>query len=412
VRSALVFVLCLAFLAGGSSLSSAVAAPQKPSITARSAVLVDARDGHVLYSREPRARRPIASATKLMTALISLQQLPLRRRLEASPYRAGPAESQINLRPGERMAVRDLLLGLLLESANDAAVTLARGTTGSVRAFVARMNERADRLDLADTHYENPIGFDDRQNYSSASDLSVLARTLLRNDTFATIVDLPSARLRTGSRPRIVDNRNRLVTSVPWIDGVKTGHTQGAGYVLVGSGTRKGVQLVSVVLGAPSEAQRDADTLALMRYGFSRYRVARPVRRGVPLASASVEYYGGREVGLVARRTVRVALRGGQRVRTRVVAPDELKGPLPRGARVGSVTVLEGGKRVRALPLYTAESVPEAGVLRKLTHSPLFWICVVALVALVAFATQRRAARRRRRRESRKSGSRPRRVVT
>jgi D-alanyl-D-alanine carboxypeptidase (penicillin-binding protein 5/6) len=316
------------------------------------------------------------------------------------------------LREGERIAVRDLLLGLLLESANDAAVTLARGATGSVRAFVARMNERADRLELRDTHYENPIGLDDPENYSSAIDLSVLARTLLRNRTFAAIVDLPSARLRTGARPRIVGNRNRLVTSVPWIDGVKTGHTQSAGYVLVGSGTRKRVRLVSVVLGAPSEAQRDADTLALLRYGFGLYRVARPVRRGVPVANAKVKFFGDREVALVARRNVRVPVRRGQRVRTRIAAPGELEGPLPGGARAGSVTVLKEGRTVRRVPLFTAEAVPEAGVVRKLTHSTGFWLVLVGILAFIAFGIQRRSLRRRRRRQARKGGNRRRRVIT
>ena len=142
----------LAFLIGSALAPPAGAADRpKPAISARTAVLVDARDGSVLYARRPRSRRPIASATKLMTALISLQQLPLSRRLVASPYRAGPAESRINLRAGERIAVRDLLLALLLESANDAAVTLARGTTGSVPR-VRGSDERAGRPSRAARH--------------------------------------------------------------------------------------------------------------------------------------------------------------------------------------------------------------------------------------------------------------------
>jgi D-alanyl-D-alanine carboxypeptidase (penicillin-binding protein 5/6) len=375
-------------------------------------VLVDARDGSILYARKARARRPIASTTKLMTALISFQQLPLDRRLEASPYRAGAGESRINLRAGERLAVRDLLLALLLESANDAAMTLASGTSGSERAFVARMNERADRLDLRDTHYTNPVGLDNPGNYSSALDLSVLARTLLRNRTFAEIVDLPSARLRTGARPRIVANRNHLVASVPWIDGVKTGHTQSAGYVLVGAGRRKGVELVSVVLGAPSEAQRDADTLALLRYGFSRYRVARPVRRGATVARAKVKFFGDRTVPLVAHRTVRIPLRRGQSVRTSVDAPDQLEGPLQRGRRVGAITVFREGRRERVIPLFTADVVPEAGIVRKLSHSLVFWLCIAGVIGFIVLSGRRRAARRRRRRQARKGGNRPRRVVT
>jgi D-alanyl-D-alanine carboxypeptidase (penicillin-binding protein 5/6) len=376
-----------------------------PAISAPAAVVVDAADGHVLYARADRRHRPIASTTKLMTALLSLQEFPLSRRLAAVPYSAGPAESQIHLRPGERMSVRDLLRALLLESANDAAATLARRAAGSQREFVALMNERAQRLGLTDTHYENPIGLDAAGNYSSALDLATLARTLLRDRSFAATVNRPGARLRTGSRERIIANRNRLVASVPWIDGVKTGHTASAGYVLVGAGTRKGVQLVSVVLGAPTEAQRDADTLALLRYGFDRYRVARPVRRGAALASPQVEYYGDRRVALVPRRTVRVPLRSGQRVRTVVSAPDEIKGPLDEGARVGSVTVSKEGRRVARVPLFTAESVPEAGLFRKFLHSPL--AVVVALSLLAALLVARRRSRVRR-----KSGRRPRRVVT
>ena len=391
-------------LAGGTSPSLAAAAPPRPSIDARAAVLVDARDGFVLYANDRRSRRPIASATKLMTALIALQQLRLGERLRASPYQAAPAESRINLRPGERMSVKDLLRALLLESANDAAVTLARGVSGSVRAFVARMNERAEVLGLRDTHYANPVGIDERGNYSSALDLSILARRLLRNKTFAEIVDLPQATLRTGARPRVVVNRNRLVASVPWIDGVKTGHTSAAGWVLVGAGKRKGVPLVSVVLGDPTETQRNADTLELLEYGFGQYRVAHPVRANATVASPKIKFFGDRKVALVARHNVRIPLRRGQSVRTRLAAPDELEGPLARGARVGAVSVYKDGKRVRVLPLVTAEQVPEAGLARKLTHSPVALLAVLAALVL-AFGA-------RRRRRVRKAGRRPQRVVT
>jgi D-alanyl-D-alanine carboxypeptidase (penicillin-binding protein 5/6) len=319
---------------------------------------------------------------------------------------AGAAESRINLRPGERMAVVDLMRALLLESANDAAVTLARGAAGSVRAFVKRMNAHARRLGLSDTHYANPIGFDEAGNFSSALDLSRLAGELLHNDTLATIVGMSSARLATGSRPRVVQNRNRLVGRVRWIDGVKTGHTLKAGYVLIASGKRKGVRLVSVVLGAPSEAQRDTDSLALLDYGFGLYRRIRVVRAGRELASAEAAFYGDRRIALAARRDATVTLRRGERLRTRVQAPEELEGPLERGTKVGTVSVLRAGKRVRLLPLVTAEPVPGAGAVRKLADRLLRpWLLVA--VAAVALAL---AARRRRR--GRKGGTPPRRVVT
>jgi serine-type D-Ala-D-Ala carboxypeptidase (penicillin-binding protein 5/6) len=370
-----------------------VTAQASPQLTAPSAVLVDARDGHVLYRRSARARQSIASTTKLMTALLSLEELPLRRRLAAAPYHAGPAESQINLRPGERMAVGDLLRALLLESANDAAVTLARGVSGSVDGFVERMNRRAEQLGLDGTHFANPVGLDQPGNYSNAIDLSRLTRRLLRNDTFAAIVDLPEARLSTGARPRIVDNRNDLVGRVPWVDGVKTGHTLAAGYVLIGYGKRKGARLVSVVLGSPSEARRDSDTLALLDYGFGLYRRVRAVRRGATVARADVAFYGDRQVRLTASRGLTVSARPGERVRTAVRAPDELDGPLREGATVGSVIVLRAGKRVGLVSLVTAESVPGAGPLRKLVHylvRPGVVLTVAALAALALMALRRR----------------------
>jgi serine-type D-Ala-D-Ala carboxypeptidase (penicillin-binding protein 5/6) len=389
VRKACAFACSLAAL-----VSPAAAAGKRagsPAIESRAAVLVDAGDGHVLYRRNAQARRPIASATKLMTALVALEKLPLRRVLRAAPYNPGPLESQINLRPGERMRVSDLMRALLLESANDAAVTLARGAAGSVSGFVARMNERARELGLERTHYSNPVGLDERGNYSSALDLSKLARRLLGNDTFASIVDLPSARLESGSRPRVVMNRNDLVGKVPWIDGVKTGHTLEAGYVLVGSGTRKDVRLVSVVLGSPSAAGRDTDTLALLDYGFSRYRSVRALRGGSTVARADVAFFGDRKVKLTVRRDVRVTVRRGEEVRTVVTAPRELEGALRAGTRAGVVRVLRGGKLVRLVPLVTAEPVPHAGFLRRASPYLRWLVVLLAGAALVAVAAKRRA---------------------
>jgi serine-type D-Ala-D-Ala carboxypeptidase (penicillin-binding protein 5/6) len=389
VRKACAFACSLAFLVSSAAAEGKRAGPH--ALESRAAVLADAADGHVLYQRKARSRRPIASATKLMTALVALEELPVRRSLRAAPYRPGPLESQIRLQPGERMTVIDLMRALLLASANDAAVTLARGAAGSVPQFVARMNERARELGLSSTHYSNPIGLDQRGNYSSAADLFKLARRLLRNDTLASIVDLPSTRLDSGTRPREVTNRNDLVGKVPWIDGVKTGHTLQAGYVLVGSGTRNGVRLVSVVLGSPSASARDTDTLALLDYGFSRYRSVRALRAGADIASAGVAFYDDRNVKLTVRRDVRLSVRRGERVRTVVRAPGELEGPLDRGERVGVVRILRGGKLVEQVPLVTAEQVPHAGFLRRAIPYLRWLVVLVAGATLLSIAARRRA---------------------
>ena len=161
-------------------LPAPTAAAERPDLSARAAIVVDARDGHVLYRRDPTQERPIASATKLMTALVALEELPLGREVRAVPYSPAPAESRIDLRAGERMSVADLLRALLLESANDAAETLAVRAAGSVDRFVGRMNERARELGLRHTNFANPVGLDSPGAHSTALDLSRVARRVLR----------------------------------------------------------------------------------------------------------------------------------------------------------------------------------------------------------------------------------------
>jgi serine-type D-Ala-D-Ala carboxypeptidase (penicillin-binding protein 5/6) len=392
--SALVLLTAAVVLWGSLVAGPVAGARASPAIEAASAVLVDARDGAVLYRRNAQVRRQIASTTKLMTALLALEQLPLRRRLSAPAYHAGPQESLIGLEPGERMTVRDLLRGLLLASANDAAVTLAGGVAGSVPRFVGEMNRKAVAVGLADTHYANPVGLDQRRNFSTAFDLVRLSRMLLRNRTFARIVRMPQARLRSGLRPRLIENRNDLVERFRWIVGVKTGHTARAGYVLVGAARRKGVRLLSVVLGEPSLAQRDRDTLALLRYGLSRYRRVRLLRAGSVQATPKIDYYGDRKAKLIAPGGLSVSARRGQRVEKAVEAPSEVKGPISRGTRLGRVFALVDGKRVASVPLVTADAVPRAGAARKLVHDLTRPVPTLVVLAIAVFAVARSRGRR------------------
>jgi serine-type D-Ala-D-Ala carboxypeptidase (penicillin-binding protein 5/6) len=372
----------LATLAVLLAAAPAAAAERPPDIgSAAAAIVVDGRNGEVIFAKDVESRRSIASTTKLMTALLALERARPREAFTAPPYNALPPESRINLRAGERMTVGDLLEALLLESANDAAVTLAEGISGSREAFVAEMNERAAELGLDDTSYANPIGLDDPANYSTARDLATLSVRLMRRPRFRRIVDMAEAELESGERPRVVDNRNGLVARYPWVTGIKTGHTILAGDVLVGSARgRSGARVISVVLGEPSEQARDADTLVLLKWGLGRFHRVRAVDPGRPLARADIEYRDER-AELVPRRPAVVLVREGERVRRRVRAPDELEGPIPAGRRVGSVTVLVDGSPVRRIPLVTAADVPGAGTLRVLTS-----IVGVPLTLLAALA--------------------------
>jgi D-alanyl-D-alanine carboxypeptidase (penicillin-binding protein 5/6) len=342
-RGVLTALLSAALSVGAASSHATAATEQQPQpLSATAFYLVDARDGTRLAGQDAGTRAAIASTTKLMTAYVARGELPLSERLVAPPYDPLPGESLLGLDTGERISVRDLLYGLLLPSGNDAAVALAHGAAGSVPAFVAEMNRAAGRLGLGDTSFANPIGLDEASNYSTPRDLATLTMRLRREGLFRRIFDTPRTTLQTGARPRTIVNHNDLVLTVPWIDGVKTGYTLDAGYVLIGSGTRKGVTLLSVVLGAPSEAARQQDTLSLLDYGFSRYVRRTPVRSGETLAAPAVR---GRDqtLPLVAADSVRVSARRGQSIRVAVDAPDEVQGPIPRGRRLGTgVVTLDG----------------------------------------------------------------------
>ena len=377
-----------------------------PTIAAPQAILLEPDTGDVLFARRPHDRRPVASTTKLMTALLVLERTSPDDVFTAAAYRpVSSAETRIGLRAGERMKVRDLLRALLLASANDAAKTLAQRTAGSTAGFVDLMNRRARELRLTDTHYSNPIGLDDAANYSSAADLARLTARLRRIAFFARTVALPRARLTSGRGMRMVENRNDLVGSHRYVNGVKTGHTLGAGYVLVGSATRRGVTVVSAVLGEPGEAARDADTLALLDYGLSRLRSVRILSPARPVARVAVRHRERARVGLVPIRTVRWVMRRGEHARVDIRAPRVLEGPLPAGARSGVAIVRVRGRVVARVALITAAPVAGVGLLERAAGALMKPDTLALVAATAAFLALGGAIRRRRGAGAGKAGS-------
>jgi D-alanyl-D-alanine carboxypeptidase (penicillin-binding protein 5/6) len=404
------FAAALALVAATLATAAAparAATPCPASVSAPSAIVIEVSTGVVACERAADRERPIASTTKLMTALLTLEKAKLSDVYTAARYFPPAIESQIGLQQGERMTVRDLLRGLLVESANDAAVTLAQGVAGTPRAFVRAMNRRAAELGLEHTHYANPIGLDESGNYSSARDLVRLATVLRTSRFFRKTVDESTVTLRSGLRPRAFENRNDLVRQYPWVNGVKSGHTRAAGYVLVGSGRRPGkaIQLVSAILGTPSVGARDADTVSLLRWGFTRFQRIRALQRGDVLASVPIRFRRGAELELEAARGVRRVVPRGRRdeVTVRAVGvPAEVTGPIRRGQRLGTAEVLQRGKRVETVPLVAVAGVPAAGLAQRTKSwftGPLAIVLAFAVLAgTVLLARQLRRGPRPRRR--------------
>ncbi len=322
------------------------ATPAPPPLGVRAAALIEESSGDQLYGLNSSAQLAIASTTKLMTALVTLRHTPLSRVFADPDYVPASEDSQIHLEPGERMNVRDLLTAMLLPSADDAAVDLAYNVGhGSVSRFLGMMNAEAHRLGLTHTHYTTPSGLDTPGNYSSATDLVILASYLLQHEPFFKhTVAQTHAVLRTGNHVRFVTNLNDLVARFPWINGVKTGHTLDAGYVLVASGTQNGMTLIDAVLGTSSEAARDSGALALLEWGFANFGMRTPVHAGAVLARPAIT---GGKPGVHARLVDRLVVHARVPEVREGQASRNCAGAAHRPGREGRARRLGGGGRGR-----------------------------------------------------------------
>jgi D-alanyl-D-alanine carboxypeptidase len=325
---------------------------QPPRLTAGSAVLVDLDSGKVLLDRAGGRRRPIASITKIMTALLVLESATPVDEVIASDRAVAEEGAELGLEAGERIPVRELLYALLLQSANDAAVALAEHVSGSVDAFVDRMNEGARDLALTDTRFASPNGLDD-SGYSTARDVAAITVEAFRSETFAETV---RAKTRAIGAPdgsaRRIQNRNALLWLYPDSIGVKTGYTAAAGFCLVAAAEREGLRLGAVVLDAPNDAFSDA--AALLNYGFAAYEQRRVVTLGDRLDPIRV---AGRLVTLEAGDFLHVLVRRNESVEVTVRIRPSLGLPLARGQDVGELIATVSGEERGEAPVLVADAV-------------------------------------------------------
>jgi len=331
-----------------------------PQVHARAYVVEDGQTGQVLAQDHPRARVPIASLTKLMTVLLTLERTKPNDVVTVAPAAAAVGESSIGLRGGERLTVRDLLEGALIQSANDAADALAYYVgKGSETRFVAMMNRRARELGLRDTHYARPDGLDAAGHVSSARDVTKLARLLMRRSIVRSIVGRQSATIAGG---RVLHTWNDLLATFPGVYGVKTGHTSAAGWNEVASLDRRGVVLYVTILGSPDRGTRNTDLSALLRRGLSRYRKIQVLRPGHVYAKVQVGY-GRSPVGLVPAEGMTRAVRIDQPLVQRVVASAAAPLPVLRGEHLGEIRVYQGPRLLVRRPLVAARTVKRPGAL-------------------------------------------------
>ena len=328
----------------------------KPSsINAIAGLVMDAKSGRVLYEKNGYTRRPMASTTKIMTATLAIEKGNLDDIVVVSKKAADTWGSDISLKTGEKLTLRELLYGLMLNSGNDAAVAIAEHIGGSVEEFSKMMNKKAKELGCSNTSFSSPHGLDMPDHYTTAYELALITRYALKNPTFSKIVSTKNMNISG----RGLNNTNEMLGVYPGVNGVKTGYTGLAGRCLVTSATRNNLQVISVVLGSPTRNARAQSSKVLLDYTFNNFKPYTLVKAGTLLGQMAVirGIKGTVPIAAVESITVPLSEEEANTIQTQVTYPDNMPAPVNADIEVGSIKFLINGTLIAESSLKTTEDV-------------------------------------------------------
>ena len=335
---------------------------------ARSAVVMDYATGKVLFEKDAHEELPMASITKVMTLLLIMEaiddgKLKLTDKIKTSDYAASMGGSQIFLEAGETMTANDMIKGIAIASGNDASVAMAEHLYGSEEAFVARMNERAKELGMDDTHFSNCNGLPTANHYSSAHDIAIMSRELLKHEEITKYTSVYSDYLRKGSdHPLWLVNTNKLIRFYDGADGLKTGYTAEAKYCLTATAKRDGFRVITVVMGEPKSSVRNAEVSQLFNWSFSQFTSKVLYRQGEMIGSMKVAHGVPETVNYKAGDTVGVIQEKGKKMDYETkVNLFRVSAPVKENQRVGTLQVYEDDDLVAEVPLLAEKAVKRAG---------------------------------------------------
>lgn len=352
--------------------------PSPPELAASSWALMDASTGKLLVAHDADTRLPPASLTKMMTAYIVEQEIERgsisdsdKVTISENAWRTGG--SRMFVREGTQVTVENLLRGLVVQSGNDASVALSEYVAGSESAFADLMNQQAQRLGMKNTHYMNPTGLPHDNHYSTAHDLAILARHIIQD--YPDHYKVYSEKYFTYNGIR-QPNRNRLLWRDPDVDGLKTGHTEAAGYCLVASAKKQDTRLIAVVMGTESDEARAAETQRLLNYGFRFYQTRKLYDAGSVLNQARV--WGGASdtvrLGVQNDVTMTVPRGSADNLTARLNLPETLHAPIQAGQQVGSLEIKSGDEVLGQEPLVALEGVEEGSIFKRVWDSIVLFV--------------------------------------
>ncbi|EZP76022.1 D-alanyl-D-alanine carboxypeptidase [Parageobacillus genomosp. 1] len=336
---------------------------------AKAAILIERDTGAILYEKNAHEKLPPASMTKIMTMLLIMEaidkgELSYKEKVRASEYAASMGGSQIFLEPGEEMTVDELLRGIAIGSANDASVAMAERIAGSEEAFVELMNKKAKELGLKDTMFQNATGLPAENHYSSAYDMAMMARELLKYEDITKYTKIYEDYLRENTDKKFwLVNTNRLVKFYPGVDGLKTGFTSEAKYCLTATAKKNGMRVIAVVFGASTPKTRNAQITKMLDYAFSQYKTHPVYKRNEVLTYAHVNKGNKKTVALVTSEPISVLTKKGQsidQIEKVIKVKNGVKAPIQKGDELGVLILKQDGKEILRSPIVAKESVAEA----------------------------------------------------
>ncbi len=344
----------------------------EPGVSAQSAIVMEATSGRVLYQKNMESRLPMASTTKIITAMVALEKGKRTDKIKVSSTAAGVEGSSMYLETGEIMTLEELLYGLMLSSGNDAAVAIAEHF-GGIEKFVKMMNRKATEAGAKNTHLENPNGLPHENHYSTAYDMALLTAEGLKNPDFAKIVSTKSYSIagEGKSYPRSLTNHNKLLKMMDDCIGVKTGFTKAAGRCLVSAVKRNGMTLICVTLNAPDDWN---DHRTLYDYAYSMYRFAPILQKGIPLATVSVEKSDTTSLPLTVAENVYYPLSQEESFITELSVAPPLTAPVTSGCQGGIATIKLSDGTTFSVPLFTAGDASRSIIKKEgILHNILQW---------------------------------------
>ena len=335
----------------------------------KSAILIERDTGKVLYEKNSNESLPPASMTKIMTMLLIMEaldegKLSYDEKVRASEYAASMGGSQIFLEAGEEMTVEELLKGIAIGSGNDASVAMAERIAGSEEAFIDMMNKKAEELGLKDTKFQNTTGLPVEEHYSSAHDMAIMSKELLKYEDITKYTGKYEAYLREDTDNKFwLVNTNKLVRFYPGVDGLKTGFTREAMYCLTATAEKDGMRVIAVVFGAPTPKDRNAQVTKMLDYAFSQYKTHPMFERNHVMGSAKISKGKDKTLDVVTSEPISLLTKKGENIEDvsqKVTVHKDLKAPIKKGDPVGELVIEKNGEKLIQSPLVAKEDIDKA----------------------------------------------------